>query len=262
MPELHDNQEEKLKNIYKKTQRGWPRLCLAGKLQSPIELTNKFAYHVPFPAITLKNFHKIEKFQIFNPSDTIVIKLPNVCYCKRPKLSGACLNKEFTLENIHFHWPSEHVIDGIRYDFETHFVFFDGRFGSFQSALGRPNGITVMAILFMKTNFTRSNNFKTLANAAKLVSKAGRSSVCDKPIDLYQFLPYDHTTFYCYQGSLSTPGCFEHVNWIVFKNTSNISIWDFKNLTTIYSRIGQLIGSNNRQLQKLNDRIVSIRDVV
>lgn len=30
----------------------------------------------------------------------------------KPKLSGAGLLGNFTLSNIHFHWPSEHTING------------------------------------------------------------------------------------------------------------------------------------------------------
>ncbi|KAH1021317.1 hypothetical protein HUJ04_010849 [Dendroctonus ponderosae] len=83
----------------------------------------------------------------------------------------------------------------------------------------------------------------------------------EEGINLYQFLPYDHHLFYHYRGSLTTPDCKEFVHWIVLKNTANICYLDLKNITNIRGADGKLIHTNNRELQELNNRVVSIRRI-
>lgn len=40
---------------------------------------------------------------------------------------------------------------------------------------------------------------------------------------LKALLPEDHSKFYHYKGSLTTPPCYESVKWIVNKNTISVS---------------------------------------
>jgi len=39
----------------------------------------------------------------------------------------------------------------------------------------------------------------------------------------FLFLPKDHTTYYYYQGSLTTPGCQESVMWFVMTEKLTVS---------------------------------------
>lgn len=240
----------------------WPAQCHNSTRQSPVALIERYAYNKNMSAIKLENFGICDSLGVLNNGHTVLIHLENLCNCERPKLSGALLTHNYLLDNIHFHWPSEHTIDGMQYDLEAHFVFFNEKYKSFEEALEHPYGLTVLGILFTITSSTSSSNFRTIADAVKSIANApGCSAHTHKPINFRHFLPYDHEIYYTYDGSLTTPNCAEFVNWIVYRNHSNISFLDFKVLTTILNKHKHPLVSNNRPLQDLNDRKVYIREM-
>ncbi|KAL1492072.1 hypothetical protein ABEB36_012567 [Hypothenemus hampei] len=241
----------------------WPKTCKHGKLQSPVALNKRFACHSDIPSLKFENFKKYKKCCIKNTGYTWNLTLPEHCHCDRPKISGAKLVGRYTLENLHVHWPAEHVIGEIRYDLEMHMVFYADRYRSFKESLIHPLGVAVLSIPFSETLSTRSKNFKTISEAVKLVfEKPGRSTIIrNEEIDFYQFLPYDHRMFYHYFGSFTTPPCTEYVHWIVMNNAGNIAQLDLKDLKNVYDNHGELVESNNRDIQPLNERIVTFKRV-
>lgn len=63
-------------------------------------------------------------------------------------LEGANLPSTYILEQLHFHWPAEHTINGIRDALELHFVHYDEQYGNANMASQHKNGIAVVATLF------------------------------------------------------------------------------------------------------------------
>ncbi|ERL95874.1 hypothetical protein D910_00508 [Dendroctonus ponderosae] len=127
----------------------WTGVCSMGHLQSPIPLFKRLSYHIELPALKFRNFHELQNVKVENTGFTIRCTFPNTCHCDRPKICGGGLVRNYTLNHIHFHWPGEHFLDGIRYDLEMHCVFYADRYGTFENALEHPYGITVMAILLL-----------------------------------------------------------------------------------------------------------------
>lgn len=240
----------------------WDGLCKTGKQQSPVALHKQFAYHIPLPPLKFENFNKFSGFVIKNTGLTVYVGLPHICPCDKPKISGGGLQGKYIFDHIHLHWPAEHLIDGVQFDLEMHFVFYNSKYKNLQEASNFPFGMLVLAVLFVHTMSTRTNAFQYLAKSMKKIwEKPGRSVVVPEPLNLYHFLPYDHRQFYYYQGSLTTPHCLEFVHWFVMKNTNNIAYLDYRHLTKLCDFQGEILGDTNREIQALNDRVVYLRSL-
>ena len=88
-------------------------------------------------------------------------------------------------------------------------------------------------------------------------------------VNVVNFLPVLMDEYFHYHGSLTTGGCEESVNWVVFKNPIAIRVNNFqkgerKNLLlqeshllafqSLKNRDGGNIANNFRQTQPVNDR--------
>lgn len=240
----------------------WHGICKTGKLQSPVALNKHFAYHIPLPALKFENFKEFSGFVVKNTGVTIQVNLPNICRCDKPKISGGGLQGKYIFDHIHLCWPGEHLIDGVQFDLEIHFVFYSSKYKDLEEASNFPFGMTVMAVLFVYTMSTRTNTFQHLAKSMeKIWENPGQSVVVAEPLNLYHFLPYDHRQFYYYHGSLTTPHCVEFVHWFVMKNTNNIAYLDYRQLTKLCDFEGEILDETNRDIQPLNDRVVYLRSL-
>lgn len=65
-----------------------------------------------------------------------------------PSVKGGSLPSEFILDHMHFHWESEHTIDGKRYPLELHLVHYDARHGNISEAKKMKDGLAVLGVLF------------------------------------------------------------------------------------------------------------------
>lgn len=63
-------------------------------------------------------------------------------------LEGGNLPSTYVLEQIHFHWPAEHTMDGIQDALELHFVHYDNQYDNTSVASQYENGIAVVVTLF------------------------------------------------------------------------------------------------------------------
>ncbi|XP_050299910.1 carbonic anhydrase 14-like [Anthonomus grandis grandis] len=236
----------------------WPGVCHLGTLQSPIALSDDDAIaSEKINKIRFENIGFFEQFDVRNDGHSVTIRLDN-CNRTKPVISGGGLAGNYTFDNMHFHWPSEHIINGQHYALEAHLVFYSNNYESLSKALEEPNGIAVVAILFAVCNETLNDNFRAIDDSVREVSrKPLESSTNNAGMIFEDFLPKNNS-FYKYSGSLTTPNCTENVGWFVFKDVSKISINDLIELTDIYTEEGELLEYNNRLLQNVNNRTIII----
>lgn len=143
--------------------------------------------------------------------------------------------KKYALKQIHFHEPSEHLINGIRYPIEMHMVH-----------AGEDGELTVLGI--MGTEGENSAPFQFLEKFLPVEKET--SKIVDEAFNLNLNLPANHKDYFHYSGSLTTPPCSENVNWIVLKEPITLSL---EQVTVLRS----LMPVNNyRTEQPLNDRVV------
>ena len=117
------------------------------------------------------------------------------------------MNDIYDLKQIHFHEPSEHTINGVRFPVEMHLVHMDSK-----------NEFTVISILGEQGVETEYSEFLNLF----LPLKEGETKEIHESFDLTDLFQ-DNTAYYSYKGSLTTPPCTEQVNWIILKESITIS---------------------------------------
>jgi len=152
---------------------------------------------------------------------------------------------EYDFKQMHFHTPSEHLIDGMTFPMEMHIV------------TSRPpngkNGTTrylVIGILFKegKANKFIDEFLNLIPKKEHSLTPLNEGTV--KLDDLFSSdALHDVGNFYHYHGSLTTPPFTETVQWFVFKPVVEASPEQIKTISTIE-------GNNARHIQGIFGRTV------
>ncbi|XP_053989539.1 carbonic anhydrase 1-like [Hylaeus volcanicus] len=230
----------------------WPGLCATGKKQSPINIMSEETIKADLGALKFIRYDFAATGEITNNGHAVQISLYGVSI----HLEGGDLPSRYTLDQMHFHWPAEHTVDETRDALELHFVHYDNKYGNASEAAKHENGIAVVATLF---ELDTQDNFDLMpiVKAIELVRKwAGKSTAMMRfKVIPYLFLPKDHTTYYRYNGSLTTPECQESVMWFVFTEKLTVS----KQQVNMFKSTGTSNGTldfNYRPTQAIGDRKV------
>ncbi|KAJ8954042.1 hypothetical protein NQ318_004343 [Aromia moschata] len=134
---------------------------------------------------------------------------------------------KYELEQFHCHWGetddqgSEHTINGTKFAGELHLVHWNTtKYHSFEEAAKHPDGLCVIGLLIKPGK--KHHEIDKIVAQLKNIEYKGQSTKISIPLNPANFFPYD-TSYYTYQGSLTTPPCSECVIWIVFKEPMEIS---------------------------------------
>ena len=198
------------------------RICELGLQQSPIDLTAGISANAGSVAVSWRSV----PLNLVNTGHTLQVN------CE----AGSDITLDsarFDLVQFHFHHPSEHLVNGVAYDMEAHFVHADqhGRFvvlGVFLTA-GRPNAALAPIWQAMPREAGQTVEQPTLLT----------------PVDL---LPA-RRGFFRYYGSLTTPPCSERVTWVVFAQPVEASDAQIRQFAALFP-------NNARPVQPLNRRFL------
>lgn len=144
----------------------------------------------------------------------------------------------YLLKQFHFHSPSEHTINGVRYPLELHMVHYDSDSGEY----------LVFAIMAQQGD--ASETFEFLEQFLPL--KQGETKTVNKSQKLsYALNESIDGALYNYRGSLTTPPCTEKVNWFVLEKPISVSEEQIKMLSIA------MPVNNYRDIQPLNGRKIN-----
>lgn len=237
-------------------QKQWPDTCQNGKRQSPINLETKTAVeHAAFEPFHFINYYEYFRAFAKNTGHSIELRLEESL--TQPKVSGGGLPKQYTLDHLHFHWQSEHTLNGHRYPLEVHLVHYASEYKTLQNALNFEDGIAVLGV-FYDLSPDDDIEFEPLAKIIENVENNYNSVKMEQELELRSYLPRDVAGFYRYNGSLTTPGCNEAVIWTIFSNTIPVSKNQVKRFEALQSDSGKL-SVNYRKTQPLGDRTVYLK---
>jgi carbonic anhydrase len=200
-----------------------------GKAQSPVNIIT--ADLVPADtAEKLSFYYHTVYFKIENNGHTIEIAPSD--YSNYIIIDDS----KFILQQIHFHLPGEHTVDGKSFDMEAHLVH--------KNAEG---AVAVVGILIAqgRENPALKETFGKLPKTITSEEDLMETPESFNPEDL---LPAEKA-MYRYDGSLTTPPCTEGVKWSVFARTIELSEAQINAFKAIYA-------GNSRPVQQLNDRKV------
>ncbi|EFJ22531.1 hypothetical protein SELMODRAFT_416362 [Selaginella moellendorffii] len=196
--------------------------CRTGTQQSPINIKTrdaiddcslgKLRFHFSHSAGTLTSQKYLYRIGLDGDAENTVI------------IDGM----EFRLVQFHFHHPSEHFIDGKKFELEAHLVY---------RAMDNSSRMAVVAQMYKKGEensllaqvLDMKNNVRTL-------------------LDLREFNLGQE--YFRYIGSLTTPPCTQGVTWTILIKNKTASKQQIKDLKQC------LGGRNARPLQRTNRREV------
>ncbi|KAB2630935.1 bifunctional monodehydroascorbate reductase and carbonic anhydrase nectarin-3-like [Pyrus ussuriensis x Pyrus communis] len=208
--------------------------CKDGRSQSPISLDESRATKMIQSSRDLIVSYK--------PSDAILKNEGHYIALEWEGDAGSIQidGSDYFLKRCHWHTPSEHTINGVRYDLELHMVH--------QSA--DQNNIAVVAFLY---EVGQPNPFLSRINqdiSSVISTKEKKLGVID-PGEI----KWDSSRFYRYMGSLTTPPCTEGVIWTV---NEKIDIVSREQLDLLKEAVYDYAVANARPLQRDEGRDIKL----
>jgi carbonic anhydrase len=205
--------------------------CGVGREQSPIDIATSSARQAPdstavrFGPVVAMAFPT----SIVNNGHTVQFDSPG---------SGVLLvgEERYVFQQLHFHSPSEHTIDGRSYPLEAHFVH--------KSDGGK---LAVVAVLFEEGAENSGlglywNHLPSSVTEPVPLPMGG--------VAVSALLPASREV-YRYSGSLTTPPCSEGVAWFVATSRASVS-------AAQVAAFRAVAPTNNRPVQLLGGRSISI----
>ena len=201
--------------------------CVDGSAQSPINVSNA----VPTPLKDIEFHYQPARLNIVNNGHTIQGN-----FGKRDQGEGGWIRvdgTEYRLLQFHFHWPSEHMVNGNQYLMEMHLVHQNDH-----------GSLAVVGVLLARGEYNRELE-PFWANLPVTPDSAKGPNMF---FDINTLLPEDRRTFR-YPGSLTTPPCSEEVRWLLLQDPVEIAPSQAEMFRSI-------IGYNARYTQPLHGREV------
>ncbi|WP_019673261.1 carbonic anhydrase [Psychrobacter lutiphocae] len=203
-------------------------VCKTGQEQSPVNITKVEASSLAAPKIQFKN----SDMKVVDNGHTIV-------YTPTKSNNITTINGEtYTLQQFHYHTPSEHQFSGTYYPGELHFVHANA-----------DGDLAVVGVMLNPSAAT--DQLTSLVTSSEAASRTGKEALAEN-ININALIPAN-SAFYHYDGSLTTPPCSEKVDWYVVDTPLSVSEKDLGVLKVLYP-------NNNRPVQPLGHRkIVQVK---
>ncbi|GFP90939.1 alpha carbonic anhydrase 7 [Phtheirospermum japonicum] len=144
---------------------------------------------------------------------------------------------EYKLKQCHWHIPSEHTINGARFNLELHVVHINSH-----------GDYAVVGILYM---IGLPDPF--LASLSSHIGSATSNGSDIGIVDPWSIRFPKRPEYYRYNGSLTTPPCSENVTWTVIRTIRTASQHQ---ITALRNAVHDRGTGNARPLQPLNGRTV------
>jgi carbonic anhydrase len=159
------------------------------------------------------------------------------------------LNSRYRFYQVHWHSPSENMIDGKQFAMEAHYVhqLDDPRLVGSNERLG------VIALMYELSDVCNPDLEQFWARLPMTPGDAAFSEVVDAGSWLAPLLSGG---YYSWNGSLTTPPCTEGVSWNLLKRPSFVCQAQLDRMVASLKGMQDGVGVNNRVVQPLNARVL------
>eukprot|EP00252_Welwitschia_mirabilis_P023575 TRINITY_DN669_c0_g1_i5.p1 TRINITY_DN669_c0_g1~~TRINITY_DN669_c0_g1_i5.p1 ORF type:complete len:295 (-),score=10.52 TRINITY_DN669_c0_g1_i5:154-1038(-) len=216
------------------------KTCGEGKQQSPIDIITECAVLRPNLG-HLRRHYVASEAKLVNRGHDIQVKWPSG--------GGSIMinGTNFTLNQLHWHTPSEHTINGKSCAMELHLVH--------QSQDGK---IAVIGILY---KYGRTDSFilsleKEIRALVDTQPESENHTTVERDIGLVNAMrvQFGSRKYYRYIGSLTTPPCSEGVTWTILHQVSTVGR---EQVRLLREAVHDGYENNARPVQDLNGREIS-----
>ncbi|XP_058088408.1 alpha carbonic anhydrase 1, chloroplastic [Magnolia sinica] len=215
------------------------QVCSNGKLQSPIDIVKKDVVSDNQLGPLVKDY---------GPANaTLVDNGFNIAIQLESDAGGITIQgKSYRLKQLHWHSPSEHTIDGVRYPVELHLVHKSD-----------DGNLAVTAMLY---KFGDRDSFLTQLkdHIDQLAKEAcGGDEDALVPLGILEAKEMEKTTqkYYRYIGSLTIPPCTENVIWSIPAKVRELTM---EQVAALKAPLDASCKNNARPTQPLNGRQVQL----
>ena len=203
--------------------------CGAGKLQSPIDLVREKVQIFPNLG-NLEKDYKPAAAKLRNRGHDISLQWEGDA--GKLSINGT----QYNLQQCHWHTPSEHTLNGKRYDMELHVV--------------HKNPQEQIAVIGMLFEFGPPDTF--LHKMIPHVKGIGEEGIDLEIINPGEII-FGGKKYYRYIGSLTVPPCTEGVTWTVMKKIRTVSR---EQVAALRAAVPDGFKVNSRPTQELHGRPV------
>ncbi|XP_056012692.1 carbonic anhydrase-related protein 10-like [Ostrea edulis] len=192
------------------------RLCSEGKLQSPINISAESLLFDPgLKHIVVKGNKVSGKLTNLGNDVTFFIRGTHSV-----TISLGPLPYVYKLSQIKFHFGrkegmgTEHTIDGKRFDAEVHLMAYNSDlFNNYTIAERAPRGLTIISLFVKATRDTTHTEISKITSVLHNIQFRGNTTVIEE-LSIQNILP-ENLQYMTYDGSVTQPGCYETVTWIL-----------------------------------------------
>ncbi|XP_013408373.1 carbonic anhydrase-related protein 10 [Lingula anatina] len=193
-------------------------ICSKGKHQSPINIEPKTLLFDP----NLKHIH-IDKHRVHgyltNTGHDVTFYVDQSSSPKIINITGGPFSYTYRVTEIHLHfgsidnWGSEHSVDGYKYPAEIQILGYNSDlYSNMSEAETSPAGLAIVSLL-AKVDRTGNKEFEKLLKDIRGITYKG-DKVKVSHLSIHELLPPTQS-FMTYDGSLTWPGCYETVTWVI-----------------------------------------------
>ncbi|KAM9367387.1 carbonic anhydrase 9 [Phaethornis superciliosus] len=196
-----------------------------------------------------------QKLKLSNNGHTVVLELPESL-----AITGGYA-QQYRAVQLHLHWGStmgpgsEHTISGHRFAAEIHVVHYNTKYENFQKAMVQPDGLAVLGA-FLEVGPRENPYYQEILEHLNEIEAEGEE-VMVAGFNIAGLLPANLKFYFHYNGSLTTPPCYQTVKWTVFNQTVLLSREQMSTLaTSLRNEDSEPLQNNYRPVQGLNGRRV------
>ncbi|CAF1358037.1 unnamed protein product [Rotaria sordida] len=234
------------------------RYC-GGNLQSPIDLRfNKSHIDRRLKAMYLQKQNSHDSLQLINNGHTAQLNLKNHFVLK----NVAPASEDYRVEQIHFHWGhanddvngSEHLLEGRSYPLEMHMVTYSSWFSNIHEAMSNTRALAVVGVFF-ELSFESNSFLQPIISALGRIRDNGKHVVINENFNLKALIGEKRMRrYYRYDGSLTTPPCYESVIWSVLQEPLQLSSEQLQAFQRLHGEKSVLMKNTYRTIQSIGSR--------